>query len=97
MLLFFLQDPAFFDPAVDISVSGPSNAKRSGRHILGDGGPCGYISAFSHGHRGDQIGIAANKCILFDNGTVFFRSIIIDEDHTAADIHTRAHICVAYI
>ena len=65
-LFFLAQAPVEF---VDLARAG--NAERIVRHVFGDGRAGGGISPLAHGNGRDQVGVAADKGVVFNRRAEF--------------------------
>jgi hypothetical protein len=75
--------------------SGNTGDFRVRRHILRDygAGAGGGFPADADG--GDEHGVAANESTIFDHGLMLVLAVVVAGDGARADIHVRAHRCVA--
>ena len=69
--LFFLE-LVFACPVLLVLLPGARNGKRHRGNVVGDGRPRGNIRALSHAHGRDEIGVAADEGVVFNDGAVFF-------------------------
>ena len=66
-------------------------------HIACDSGACACVCAVSYFNGCNEIGVAADECIVADSCAVFFLAVIINGDNAAAEVYSASHIAVTHI
>lgn len=67
------------------------------RNLLGNGAAGTDVGVGLYGYRSNQIGVAADKGIVADDGAMLFLAVVVDSDAATAHINTAADITVTDI
>ena len=82
-------------PVALVLLAGAGDGERCGRHVVGHSGPGGDICALPDVHGRDEIGVAADKRVVVNDGAGFFHAVIVDRDRAAAEVDVFAYVAVA--
>ena len=93
----FLAISVFFGPAFDVLLLSTSNTQSVFWYFLGDGAACADIGVGLNSYGRYQIGVAAHKGIVADDGAMLFLAIVVNSDAAAAHVNAAADIAVANV
>src|SRR5438874_632792 len=71
--------------------------KRAGGHVLPNGGARADRRAAADRHRRDELGIGADVHVVFDNCAMLFRTVVVADDRSGADVDVGPHRRVSHI
>src|SRR5665811_421787 len=86
-ILFVLNWPL---PSLDGRLFAARQGELARRCVAGDRRTRTNGCALAHRHRRDQLRIRADEYIVFDDGAMFVRAIVIAGDRACADVHAAA-------
>src|SRR5260370_8740420 len=67
------------------------------RSVLGERGSRTERRAPAHAHRRDQLGVRTDEDVLFDDGAVLVRAVVVPHDRAAAPVHVSSSLPVAFV
>src|SRR5262249_39697668 len=82
LFIEFLFRPIFF-----YHLPAAGNAQSIRRNIVRDRGTGRYVSALADSYRRNQLAIAADKDVVFDDGLILSLAVIVAGDRAGADIN----------
>src|SRR6476620_2853149 len=76
-------------PAFDKRLAYAAPGKHPRGHLARYGGPCGNRGAFADRHRRNEFGVVSNEDIVFYDGSMLVRAVVIADDRACAEVDVR--------
>src|SRR5260221_881067 len=67
------------------------------RSVLGERGSRTERRAPAHAHRRDQLGVRTDEDVVFDDGAVLVRAVVVAHDRAGAHVDVSSYLAVAYV